>query len=187
MASDHNIELTGESIVLRPFRLDDAEPIYESVIESLDDLLPWLPWCHRQYSIDETRAFLEGRAAAYEHDEEYAFAIEEKPGGRFVGACGINQIDQANRRANLGYWMRSSATRRGYATACTLLLAEWAFETLELRRLEMVVAVGNEASARVAVKAGAQREGVARRRLNVRGNSLDATVFSLVPEDVLPE
>ncbi len=184
MASDHQIELTGESLLLRPFRSDDAQPICEAVIESLDDLLPWLPWCHPRYTIDDTRTFLEGRAAAYENDGEYAFAIVERADGRFVGACGINQIDEANARANLGYWMRSSATRRGYATQATLILAGWVFQTLGLQRIEIVVAVGNEASQRVAVNAGAMREGIARKRLGVRGVARDAVVFSLLREDL---
>lgn len=184
MATDHQIELTSEALSLRPFCLDDAEAVCKAVIESLDDLLPWLPWCHPQYTIADTRTFLEGRAAAYENEGEYAFAIVQRAGDRFVGACGINQIDEANARANLGYWMRSSATRRGYATQATLILARWAFQSLGLERIEIVVAVGNTASHRVATKAGATREGIARKRLNVRGLAHDAVVFSLVREDL---
>jgi len=81
--------------------------------------------------------------------------------------------------------MRSSATCRGYATEATLALARWAFEALALERIEIVAAVGNLASQRVAVKSGAAREGVARKRLLVRGAALDAVVYSLVREDLL--
>ena len=169
MASDHQIELTSQRLLLRPFRADDATAICTAVHESLPELLPWLPWCHTEYTIDDTRTFLQGRAAAFEQDGEYALAIVERAGDQFVGACGINQIDKSNARANLGYWMRTGATRRGYATEATLALARWAFEALALERIEIVAAVGNLASQRVAVKAGAMREGIARKRLLVRG------------------
>ncbi|MEK0266438.1 GNAT family protein [Stenotrophomonas rhizophila] len=43
------------------------------------------------------------------------------------------------------------------------------------------MAVGNEASERVAVKAGALREGVARNRLVIDGRPVAAQMFSLVP------
>jgi RimJ/RimL family protein N-acetyltransferase len=185
MATDHDIELTGERLLLRPFRAGDAELICEAVLESIDEFVPWLPWCHRQYSIDDTRAFLDNRANAFQNDGEYAFAIVERSGNRFVGACGVNQIDRVNARANLGYWVRTAATGRGYASEATLVLARWAFNALELARIEIVAAVGNAASQRVAEKVGATREGVARRRHKMRGESLDAVVFSLVREDVL--
>jgi RimJ/RimL family protein N-acetyltransferase len=154
------------------------------VRESLDDFLPWLPWCHREYSIADTRAFLAGRGEAHEKDGEFAFAMVEQPGDRLVGACGLNQFDRANARANLGYWVRSGAVRRGLATQATRMLARWVFPTFQLVRIEIVAAVGNDASQRVAAKVGATREGVARNRLMVRGTPLDAVVFSLVPADV---
>jgi RimJ/RimL family protein N-acetyltransferase len=185
MSSDHAIELVSRRLLLRRFRLDDAEAICQAVRESIAELARWLSWCRPQYTIADTRAFLEGRSAAFRNDGEYAFAVLERGGGRFVGACGVNQIDKANARANLGYWMRTSATGRGYATEATLVLARWAFESLALERIEIVAAVGNDASGRVAAKAGAVREGVARKRLSVHGVQHDAVVFSLVREDVL--
>jgi RimJ/RimL family protein N-acetyltransferase len=173
MASDHEIELTSKRLLLRAFRAEDAEAICAAVHESMDELLPWLSWVHPQYSIDDTRTFLEGRAAAFANDGEYAFAILERASGCFVGATGINQLDKASARANLGYWMRTSAAGRGYATEATLALARWAFSTLELTRIEIVAAVGNDASQRVAAKAGATRECVARNRLRVQGRPTD--------------
>jgi len=53
-----------------------------------------------------------------------------------------------------------------------------------LLRIEIVAAVDNIPSQRVAEKAGARREGVLRNRLFINGESLDAVLFSLVPEDL---
>ncbi len=184
MSTDHEIELTNASLLLRAFRLDDAEAICAAVHESMAELERWLSWCHPAYTIDDTRAFLDARAAAHGKHGDYAFAIVERDSGRLVGACGINQVDKTSLRANLGYWLRTSATGRGYAAQATLLVARWAFEALALERIEIVAAVGNEASQRVAARVGATREGIARRRLNVHGVPHDAVVFSLVREDV---
>ncbi len=184
MATDHEIELRCDRLLLRPFRQDDAEAIRDAVLESIDELLPWLPWCHRQYTIADTRAFLDDRASAFENNGEYAFAIIERATDRLIGACGVNQIDTLNARANLGYWVRTGAMRCGYATEATRWLARWAFEALDLVRIEIVASAGNVASQRVAAKAGACREGIARWRLIVRGELHDAVVFSLLGEDV---
>jgi len=183
MAADHDIELADDVLLLRPFYLDDAEGLCAAVRASLPELGLWLSWCHPQYTLDDTQAFLEGRADAHTRDGEYAFAMVERQSGRFLGACGINQIEKAARRANLGYWLRTDATRQGYATRATRLVARWACETLGLERIEIVAAVGNKASQAVAERAGASREGIARKRLNVHGEQHDAVVFSLVRDD----
>ena len=109
----------------------------------------------------------------------------QRSSGRFAGATGLNQFDPIARRANLGYWFRTSSTGRGYATESVLAVARFGFTTLELERIEIVAAVGNLRSQRVATCAGATREGIARRRLRVGDVQHDAVVFSLVREDIL--
>ncbi len=183
MASDHQVVLTSANLCLRPFCLADAEAICAAVRDSLPQLQVWLSWCDDQYTIQDTLAFLNARAEALERDGEYAFAIVERDSGQFLGATGINQVDAVARRANLGYWLRTSATGRGIATRATRLLARWACDSLGLQRIEIVAAVGNLASQRVAERAGALREGVARNRLRVRDQTHDAVVYSLVPSD----
>jgi RimJ/RimL family protein N-acetyltransferase len=183
-SADHKVELTSETLLLRAFRMDDAEAIHQAVRESLRELGQWLSWCHKDYAIQDTLQFLGSRAEAFAKDGEYAFAIIERASGRFVGATGINQVEKAALRANLGYWLRTSATKRGYATGAGKLVARWAFESQGLERIEIVAATGNLASQKVALRMGATREGIARKRLRVHGVQHDALVFSLVRGDV---
>jgi len=69
-------------------------------------------------------------------------------------------------------------TRRGIASEAVRLVREWAFEHTDLVRLEVVVAVENLASQRVAEKAGAFREGILRSRLMLQGSTHDAVMYS---------
>jgi RimJ/RimL family protein N-acetyltransferase len=85
---------------------------------------------------------------------------------------------------NLGYWVRTSAAGRGVASKASRLVARFGFEELGLHRIEILAAVSNVASQRVAEKIGAAREGVLRKRLLIRGEPQDAVMFSLVPEDL---
>src|SRR5712691_5832046 len=90
------------------------------------------------------------------------------------------QPDQSDHRfGNLGYWVRTSATGRGVARAAVRQLADFAFRNTELVRLEIVCAVGNQRSQRVAERAGAVREGVLRDRLLLHGQAVDAIMYSL--------
>jgi ribosomal-protein-serine acetyltransferase len=177
-------ELSEGPILLRTFREPDASAVYEAVRESIAEVSPWLPWCHQNYAIEETREFIGSRELASQGGEWYSFGIFAKDSGRVLGGVGINFINRVHQMANLGYWVRTSAAGRGVATAATRLAAKFAFEQLGLHRIEIVAAVGNVPSQRVAEKAGARREGVLRNRLLINGESLDAVLFSLVPGDL---
>jgi ribosomal-protein-serine acetyltransferase len=184
MPDNQIIALADDLLVLRPFALDDAPALFEAVQESLAELGRWLSWCHPDYSLEDSQQFLASRAEAQRKEEEFALAILERSTGQLWGGCGINQFDRAGRRVNLGYWVRTSAAGRGVASRATALVARWAFETLGLQRVEIVAAVGNLASQRVAQKVGATRECVARHRLCVHGVPTDAVVFSLIRGDL---
>jgi RimJ/RimL family protein N-acetyltransferase len=71
--------------------------------------------------------------------------------------------------------------KHGIATTATLLLSDFGFKQLNLNRIEILVAIENKASQRVAVKAGAMREGLLRNRLLLYGKIHEAVMFSLIP------
>jgi RimJ/RimL family protein N-acetyltransferase len=178
--------LTNGLIRLRPYRPDDIEPFREAALESAAEINPWMPWCHAEYTHGEAVAWVQSRPTAWERDEEYSFVIADFRTDRLLGGCGLNQIDRLRLRANLGYWVRTSETGRGLATAATRLLARFGFEDLGLQRIEIVAAVNNRGSQRVATKAGATRECIARNRLRVHERQTDAVRFSLIPSDLSP-
>jgi RimJ/RimL family protein N-acetyltransferase len=124
------------------------------------------------------------RDEAWAKGTDYAFAICDAQAGTFLGSVGLNKIDYVNRVTNLGYWVRTGSTRRGVATNATRLLAWWSFNALGLQRVEIVASVENLASLRVALKAGARREGIMRRALWLDDRAHDAVLTALVPEDL---
>jgi len=164
-------------IVIRPFTLDDAPALVAAVRESVSELTPWMPWCHPGYSLQDAGTFIKTAMDGLAKRTCFEFAITS--GGAVLGVSGINQLDKANLRANVGYWVRSTAAGRGVATSAVGLMRKWAFASTELVRLEILVAISNLPSQRVAEKAGAVREGVLRRRLLLHGVSHDAVMFSL--------
>jgi RimJ/RimL family protein N-acetyltransferase len=127
----------------------------------------------------EAVEWIRSRAPLAAEGREYSFAIVGRD-GRFLGGCGVNQINRVHRFGNLGYWVRTSATRHGVATEAVRQVAEFAFRNVDLVRLEIVCAVGNDASQGVAERAGAVREGILRHRLILHGQPVDAVMYSLV-------
>jgi RimJ/RimL family protein N-acetyltransferase len=117
-------------------------------------------------------------------DEWYSFGIFDRNSGRFLGGVGLNFINRVHQFGNLGYWVRTTAAGKGVASKASRLVARFGFEELGLHRIEILAAVSNIASQRVAKNIGAVREGILRRRLLIRGESYDAVMFSLVREDL---
>jgi RimJ/RimL family protein N-acetyltransferase len=172
------------SILIRPLQTDDIVPSYEAVRESIAEISQWMDWCSSDYSMEDAATWVNSCVAAWSNGTEYEFAIIDAKNGRFVGACGLNNFDTQNNWANLGYWVRSSETRRGVATSATLLVARFGLEELKLNRVEIFVAAGNVASLRVAEKAGATREGLLRSSLVIHSKVHDAVMFSLIQSDL---
>jgi ribosomal-protein-serine acetyltransferase len=179
------VELTDGSIVARIYRADDVPRLFEAVRESIAEIAPWLPWCHENYSIEESREFVMSRSKSAQGDEHYSFAVFGKDDPRrLLGGVGLNFINRVHQFANLGYWVRTSAAGAGVASKAARLVAQFGFEQLGLQRIEILTAVSNIASQRVAENIGALREGILRKRLLIRGEPQDAVMFSLVREDV---
>jgi ribosomal-protein-serine acetyltransferase len=167
-------------ILIRPYTPTDVPLLVDAAVESINEIFPWLPWCHPGYTALEAETWIKHCGTARDAGTEYNFVVTDGSGGHFLGGCGLNQLRPDHRIANLGYWIRTSASRRGVATAAVRRLAEFAFRETDLLRLEIVAAVDNIASQRVAEKAGAIREGVLHDRLLLHGKSHDAVLYCLV-------
>lgn len=172
------------TITIRPYQLDDIEALYAAVKESLPELHVWFPWCHLQYGLEDSIEWVRTRPESWKWKEEFSFVIMDARTNRFLGASAINQFNGMYNFANLGYWVRTSETKRNIATRATRLTAEFGFSSLHLNRIEIIMAVENIASQRVAEKSGARLEGILRSRIPLRDKIHDATLFSLIPEDI---
>lgn len=184
MIEKESLVLSGEQIQLRPVCLSDDIAVYEAVRESIAEVSPWMPWCHSDYSREDNRTWLDSREEVWRQGAEYDFLILERATSSLLGVCGLNHFNEEYRFANLGYWIRTSQTGHGFATKATRLLARFAFESLKLNRVEIIVATDNLASQRVALKANAKREGVLRKRLVDLDRVHDAIMYSLIAEDL---
>jgi RimJ/RimL family protein N-acetyltransferase len=175
------IPLVDEDILLRPFRLSDSPGLYCAVHESLKDLKPWMSWASDGYNELSAREYITIARARWEEHTFYAFAITR--GEEILGACTLSSIHPLYRFCNLGYWVRTSCRGQGIAGRAAQLVARFAFESLGLVRVEIVIAVGNRASLRVAEKIGAHEEGILLNRMVVGKSIYDAHMYSLLPSD----
>jgi signal transduction histidine kinase len=171
--------LADEAILLRLPREADAPAIAEACADP--EIARWVP-IPVPYSPADARAFLEGVGDGWESGDDCVYAIEERASGALAGLIDLHRGATPD-RAWVGYWLAPAARGRGLATRAVRLVAGWAFADPALERLELMTLVGNDASGRVALRAGFRREGILRRYLDFRGALLDAVMYALVRED----
>jgi RimJ/RimL family protein N-acetyltransferase len=175
--------LTDDVVLLRLPTLADVDA-YRAV-RSESDTRYWMGWDDdRRPSREETAATIE-RALGGWHEGTWAvFVIVDAPNDAVVGGANLRLGDFDS--AEVSYYLAAAARGRGYATRTVLLLARWAFDRLGIQRLELRAHPDNEASIRVAERAGFTREGIERAsRAWPNGTRFDSVLFSLLPADLL--
>lgn len=181
---DRSVQLLEGDVLVRPWVQGDVESLAAAVRESQESLVRWLPWAHAGYGEPEAREWIAQAARLWDQGLEYPFGVFSAASGELLGGVGLDSLHPRHRFANLGYWVRRSRRRRGVASTAARLAARFGFEHAGLVRIEIVAALGNHASRRVAERAGARLEGVARNRLVLYDRNVEAALYSLLPEDL---
>ena len=175
--------LTDKVVVLRRFHPRDVDALHAAVDESLPDLIPWMSWAHADYGRGDVEEFIRVVTETWDTGRYYALAITDARDGTMLGTASLSHIHPVYNFCNLGYWVRSSRRGNGFAPRAARLAAKYGFEQLHLLRVEIVAAVENAASIKVAEKSGAHREGILRQRMTVREQVHDAVMFSFIRSD----
>jgi RimJ/RimL family protein N-acetyltransferase len=174
--------LTDGVVTLRPWQAGDVDALIDA-IDGDPEITAWLELIPQPYGEREARAWISAAASMWRDGTASTFAVVAD--GRVVGGCGVNWIDREQGVGDVGYWARSDARGSGYVTRAVLIAARWAFDQ-GCERLQLRADTENEASLRVAERAGFTREGVQRAaRYNPRlGRRMDFVVFSLLPGEL---
>lgn len=170
-----------ERLLVRPYGPADARSLLEAVQESLDTVGRWLPWCHPGYAIEDAQAWIAQCGLSIDTGSGFDLGVFCKASGALLGSVAINQIRRSEGIGDIGYWLRQSAQGRGLASEALSGLPALGFEALALSRLEIVVAVGNLPSRRLAERSGAHFEGIAANRLRIAEAPVDAWIYALTP------
>jgi RimJ/RimL family protein N-acetyltransferase len=108
------------------------------------------------------------------------FAIETLD-GRLIGTCTLIEIAWEDRRATLTVMIgEPSEWGEGYGTDATRTLVRFAFEQMNLNRIDLIVFAGNERAIRSYERIGFVREGVRREYMYRDGEYVDAIMMSIL-------
>ena len=172
------IILEGQHVRLEPLLLSHQDALVEA---ASDGELWTLP-----YTIvpsKETIAAYVGRTLEkQEQGRELPFTIFDKGRNEIVGSTRYTDIDEANRKLEIGYtWLAQRAQRTAINTEAKFLLLNRAFEDLRCVRVELVTDILNERSQAAILRLGAKQEGILRNHMIMpNGRVRDSVCFSII-------
>jgi len=176
MMFDRGITLTTRRLLLRPFAERDVPDLVEAARDP--QMLRWMLWAPQE-NVRRAREFCT-KTAHDDPEHKITFAIEPLAEHRCGGSIGLQRADWTFGRAEIGYWLAPWARGRGLVTEAVRAVTAYGFGK-GLHRIELLVSVGNDASCRVAERAGFQRECVLREAGVLPGGArTDLVMFALL-------
>lgn len=133
-------------------------------VDTLEKAVSMINWLNEQY---EKRA-------------EIDWGITLHGETTLIGMCGCYAWECDNRHADIGYHILPAHWGKGYATEATRAMLTWAFEALDLHRIQADCTEGNIASERVMLKCGFQLEGIWRESCWEHGRFVNIKQFGLL-------
>ncbi len=173
--------LVGTRIVLQPLSLEHATTLKEAVADG--DL--WALWYTKIPTVNDMEAEIARRLELQSRGVMMPFTVEDRATKKVLGMTTFMNIDQSNRRLEIGStWYRASAQRTSVNTECKLLLLTYAFDTLACIAVEFRTSSFNIKSRTAIERIGAKLDGVLRNHQIVEGNVLrDTYVYSITSSE----
>ncbi len=149
--------------LIRRVHIHDCD-MWDAINENRSYLREYLFWVDGTQSFSDVYATTDLFTKRWDDDIEWCYDIYRRADNVLLGCIGAHSINFKNQSAELGYWLRASATRNGYMTEAVRLVETELFKQ-GLHRLAILCDVNNQASANVAKRAGYELEGIAKEAL----------------------
>lgn len=155
-----------------------AGQLFELVDKNRDHLRRWLPWVDSTTAVDDSKAFIQSALQQYASNEGFQAAIFYRE--QLIGMNGYHTIDWPNRSVEIGYWLAADFQGRGLMARTSRFLVNYAFNELDLNRVVIRCAVGNDKSAAIPKRLGFTQEGIFRQQQQLNDAFVDLVVYSML-------
>ncbi len=178
------VELEGEQVRLEPVNLEHTPALWEA--GDHPELWRFMPKAIG--SEEQMREIVSWAVQLAEQGTGLAFATRIKATGEVIGSTGFLNLDQSNKRLEIGYtWITPRFQRSAVNTECKLLMLQHAFERLGCNRVEFKTDSLNERSRAAIARLGAVEEGTLRNHMVQPDGRLRHSVYFSILSDEWPQ
>lgn len=173
---DFPTEFFTERLLIRMPQAGDGKKVYESILASINELRPWLPFAQETPSEEETEAGIRNSQAKFLTREDLRLHAFLRQTGEFIGSSGLHNPDWRIPKFEIGYWIDSRYSGNGYMTEAVQGIVNFAFRELKANRLEIRCDTLNKQSIKIPSRLGFKLEGTLMNEdLSIDGSSLSHT------------
>ena len=179
--------LVGERVYLRYPALRDWAAWASLRQASRSFLTPWEPtWPSDALDRGAYRRRLRRQYAEIEQDRAYPFFVFAMSDDRLVGGVTLTNVRRGvAQAATVGYWVGAEFGGQGLMTEAVCAVLGFAFNALNLHRVEAICIPDNHRSRRLLERVGFVHEGNARGVLRINGAWRDHVAYAILREDPL--
>lgn len=170
-----------DEIELRPFSEENAEELFTVVKKNYEHLQPFLQWVTPDFSLETAREFIERtiKSAAENKGQTYGIFYDEK----IIGVIGFVNFNKQSRRIEIGYWIDKDFEGRGIIGKACKALINYAFDELEMNRVEIHCSTENTRSRAIPERLGFTFEGVLRQSEWRHTRFYDMAIYGLLKDE----
>lgn len=140
--------IVGERLRLKVLRAQHAQSLFDAAKESYEGLNQWYNGVltKSDLTLAQTQVFIENCLADFYKRDFIQYGIFDLK-DRLIGIGVIHHLDWTVPKGRIGYWVRASEQKKGYATEISNILTRFSFDKLSMKRLEIRTATENKGSA----------------------------------------
>jgi RimJ/RimL family protein N-acetyltransferase len=153
-------EFTTERLIIRKPLPGDGKFVYEAIQASLNELKPWMAFAHMNQTEQDVEANIRESIAKFMTREDLRLHLFNKVTGEFIGSSGLHRINWDIPKFEIGYWIDTRFSGRGYITESTEAISKFAFIELNAKRVEIRCDSRNTKSRAIPEKLGFTLEGI---------------------------
>jgi RimJ/RimL family protein N-acetyltransferase len=174
--------LETERLVIRAPLWGDGVKVNEAVKESIEELRPRMAWDQQIPSIDESEIGVREARLRFLERSDLRLYLELKNTGQIIGCSGLHDIDWNAREFEIGYWVRSSFSGKGFITEAVDAITNYAINDLNANRIQIRIDSQNIRSVKIAERPGFTLDGILQNNgFNIaQGYLTDTMIFSKV-------
>ncbi len=166
-------EFASERLFLRAYRPGDGALYFRMIRENWDHLYEFLPPNQEAMQNEaDAEAVIRWLNSEWQQRNLFLFGVWEKASGNYTGETYLANPDWHVPSIELGYFLVQASTGKGFATEAARATLRYAYETLQVSRMDLQCRADNEASQRVAERCGFRLEGRQRLRHRKKGGAL---------------
>lgn len=138
----------------------DGEVVYQAIQASKQDLKKWLPFAQKDQSPEDVEISVSEAHLQFLKREDLRLHVFHRETGDFIGSSGLHRIDWEVPKFEIGYWIDSRKTGKGYMSEAVEGIADFAFRELDANRVEICCDTKNVKSRAIPERLGFSLEGI---------------------------